>query len=84
MHVSYTELMEKMRPMKHTVRLDFPLKDCKVGELYKGEIVFRVVQLDMDGSTIELLDFKKDGVNNTNGFGTQARPAEYTPVPAPS
>ena len=46
----------EMMNINSKVRLGFPLLNCNIGQIYKANLTFRVVEMSMIGTTIEILD----------------------------
>ena len=68
-------------PVTGKVKLDFPLPHCNIGQIYKANLTFRVIEMSMIGTTIEILDL-------STGQGENEIRKETTPirsvVPSPS
>ena len=77
-----SEMLDRMRPAeaeepsRNTVHLSFPLPDCKLNEIYRGDIMFRVLEMSTKNATIEILNLKKES-------GDLAED-KFRVVPAPS
>lgn len=81
--MNYSDALSQARPMMdrgETVTLPFNL-DCKLGKLYQGQLTFRVVQMSLGSTTIEILDFKTGDQNQEDHGSTDSRPY-IIPVPS--
>lgn len=41
------------------VKLNFPLVNCRIGEVYKASLTFRVIEISMVGTTVKILDLQQ-------------------------
>lgn len=78
---SYSDILDKLDgqrpPDQKLVRLPFRVMDCDLNEVYEAKVIFRPTEIGINGSTVEIIDFKK--IN-----GEPNREAGPRIVPSPS
>lgn len=87
--MNYSDLLDNIagrKPNRNTARIDFPLPDCVPGQLYEADCTFRVVSMDVDGTTIEILDLKKETGTPEGNYGPYSSPMKPQAhiIPSPS